>query len=95
LTQRPEPTISYIPISEIETARGGAQIYNLTRRQRLLYEKRAYENNDIWAAKTLVEYHEMVTRDEKQYHHWLRVVARLEKIQREKAKESHGRSKRE
>lgn len=93
--QRTEPTISYIPLSQIETARGGAQIYSLTRRKRLMYEKRASENNDIVAAKILVEYHEMITRDEKQYQHWLRVVARLEKTQREKTEDGRGRTKRD
>jgi hypothetical protein len=44
-------------------------------------EKRAAKG-DIVAAKTLVEYHEMITRDEKQYQYWLKVVARLEKGQR-------------
>jgi hypothetical protein len=92
--QRSGPTISYIPISEMETARGGAQAYSLTRRQRLMYEKRAYEDNDILDARIVAEYHEMITKDEKQYQHWLRVVARLEKIHREKARDGQGRTKR-
>lgn len=78
--QRIEPTTSCISKSEAETAVGGPQVYNLSPSQRRLCEKRASEG-DIVAAKTLVEYHEMITRDEKQYRHWLKVVARLEKAQ--------------
>jgi hypothetical protein len=83
--RRPEPTTSYIPISEIRTAQGGSQIYNLSKHKRLMCERRASEG-DIVAAKTLLEYHEMVTKDEKQYQRWSRVVARLEKAQRRREK---------
>jgi hypothetical protein len=46
-------------------------------------EERA-SNGDILAAKKLVEYHEMITKDAEQYLHWLRVVARLQKARRDK-----------
>ena len=78
--RRPEPTTSYIPMSEVKTAQG-PQVYNLSPRERRRCEKRA-ASGDVVAAKTLVEYHEMITRDEKQYQYWLKVVARLEKAQR-------------
>lgn len=79
----PKPTTSVIPISEMEAAQGGPQFYNLSPRQRRMCEKRAAEG-DILAAKTLVEYHEMVTRDEKQYHYWMTIVSRLERAQHRK-----------
>jgi hypothetical protein len=73
-----EVTTEYIPRSEIKNYRGGPQVYDLSPRQRRICEERAAQG-DIMAAKTLVEYHEMITRDSKQYRHWLRVVARLQK----------------
>jgi hypothetical protein len=73
-----EVTTEYIPRSEIKNYRGGPQVYDLSPRQRRICEERAAKG-DIMAAKTLVEYHEMITRDSKQYRHWLRVVARLQK----------------
>lgn len=79
--RKPEPTVEYIRDTDIRHYRGGSQIYYLSPRQRRICEKRAAKG-DIVAAKTLVEYHEMITRDVKQYHHWLQVVARLEKAQR-------------
>jgi hypothetical protein len=46
---------------------------------------------DIFAAKTMVEYHEMVTRDVKRYRYWLRVVARLQKAHlREQMRQGQG-----
>jgi hypothetical protein len=76
--RKPEPTVEYIRDTDIRHYRGGSQIYDLSPRQRSTCEKRAAAG-DIVAAKTLVEYHEMITRDSKQYRHWLRVVARLQK----------------
>lgn len=75
-----QPTVEHVRASDSSRFRGGAQVYNLSPRQRRLCEKRAAKG-DIVAAKTLVEYHEMITRDGKQYHYWLKVVAQLEKAQ--------------
>ena len=72
------PTASYIPREEIESASSGYEIYFLSERVRLRCE-RAASKGDILAAKRLVEHHEMITRDEKQFRHWLAVVARLQK----------------
>jgi hypothetical protein len=78
-----EPTVEQIRDTDITHYRGGSQYYNLSPRQRRRCEERAAQG-DIVAAKTLVEYHEMITRDVKQYHHWLKVVARLEKAQQKR-----------
>lgn len=72
------PTASYISPEEIASATSGYEIYYLSHREKLRCE-RAASKGDILAAKRLVEYHEMITRDERQYHHWLSVVARLQK----------------
>ncbi len=63
--------------------RSGAQSYDLSEQERLLCEKKASEG-DILAAKRLVTYHMMVTTDSKQVHHWLGVVARLQKARAER-----------
>lgn len=80
-------TTEHVPANAREF-RSGAQSFDLSERQRLLCEQKASEG-DIVAAKTLVEYYEMVQVDEKQYQHWLGVVARLQKARakhlREKA----------
>jgi hypothetical protein len=70
-------------MSEFKSAQGGNQIYNLSPGERRRCEKRAAKG-DIVAAKRLVEYHEMVTRDEKQYHYWMMIVSRLERAQHRK-----------
>jgi hypothetical protein len=48
-----------------------------------MYEKRAAAG-DIFAAKTLVEYHQVVPGDEKQCQYWLMIVSRLERAQHRK-----------
>lgn len=58
--------------------RAAAESYYLSPRERAVCEKKALQG-DILAAKQLVTYHLGVTGDEKQYHHWLRVVERLQK----------------
>jgi hypothetical protein len=58
--------------------RSGAQSFDLTERERLLCEKKASEG-DILAAKRLVNYYMTLPRHEKEYHHWLKVVTRLQK----------------
>jgi hypothetical protein len=82
-TPGPKPTRSIIPLSEAIAAQGGSQVYNLSPSERRMCEKRAAKG-DVVAAKQLVEYHEMVTKDLKQYHHWLMIVARLERTQHRK-----------
>jgi hypothetical protein len=62
----------------MESASSGYEIYFLSERERLRCE-RAASKGDMLAAKRLVEYHEMITRDEKQFKHWLAVVVRLQK----------------
>lgn len=75
-----QPTTEYVPVSSIRSARGGSQAYDLSIRERLVKEKRAAEG-DIAAAKALVEYHEMVTKDEREYQRWRALVALLQKAQ--------------
>jgi len=53
----------------------------------LLCEKKAAAG-DIVAAKTLLEYYEMVVVDQKQYQHWLNVVERLQRAQVHRSKQS-------
>jgi uncharacterized ParB-like nuclease family protein len=62
-----------------------AQYFDMSERERLRCEKRASQG-DILAAKKLVLYHMMITADDQQVHHWLAVVARLQKA---KASERH------
>lgn len=79
--RRPETTRSYIPESEVRSAVALNQIYSLSAKQRLMYEKRA-SRGDIEAAQALLKYHQMVTGNEKQYRRWSRVVARLQEAGR-------------
>jgi len=50
----------------VKHSRGGAQAYDLSPRERAICEKKA-SAGDIVAAKTLMEYYEMVVVDGKQY----------------------------
>ena len=52
--------------------------FELSRHERKVYAKKAAEG-DIQAAKTLAQFHMVVTRDDARVKYWLSVVARLEK----------------
>jgi hypothetical protein len=77
----PAATSERVSDYDIKHSRGGAQAYDLSPRERAICRKKASEG-DIVAAKTLMEYYEMVVVDKKQYQHWLRVVERLQRAQR-------------
>jgi hypothetical protein len=81
----PAATSERVSEYSIKHSRGGAQAYDLSPRERAICEKRA-SAGDIVAAKTLMEYYEMVVVDEKQYQHWRRVVERLQRAQKQRAK---------
>lgn len=72
------PTVEVVTIAPGEEYRSGAQSYQLSERERILCEQKA-ASGDIIAAKKLVTYHMMVTVNDKEVRHWLRVVERLQK----------------
>gem|GEM_PF-4963091 len=80
-------TVERVSDYDIRHSRGGAEAYGLSPRERLLCEKKAAAG-DIVAAKTLLEYYEMVVVDQKQYQHWLNVVERLQRAQVHRSKQS-------
>jgi hypothetical protein len=83
----PPATVEKVSDYSIRHSRGGAQAYDLSPRERLICEKKA-SAGDIVAAKTLLEYYEMVAVNEKQYQHWLKVVERLQRARAQQSKQS-------
>jgi hypothetical protein len=65
---------------------GGAQVYDLSPRERTICRRKAAAG-DIVAAKTLLEYYEMVAVDKKQYQHWLKVVERLQRARAQQSRQ--------
>lgn len=72
------PTVEVVKIAAGEEFRSSVNMYELSERERRTCERMA-SNGDILAAKKLVTYHMMITRDAKEVRHWLRVVERLQK----------------
>jgi hypothetical protein len=72
--------VAYIPKSEVESARSGTEVYNLSEHQRRSLE-RAAATGDVHSAQKLADYYEMVALDERQYQHWQSVVDSLKRGQ--------------
>src|SRR5438105_9241479 len=82
------PTVEYVKLP-VTGDYVGPNVYDLTPEQRAACERRALAG-DIIAAKQLVDYHDAITGDSKEFDRWMRVVARLQRERRKRAHSHHG-----